>query len=486
MATGIYAPRSGAQGLKAVEYFFDADPGIGNGTRINFPAPVTDIDTVLDIDMSALSLGLHRLFVRSLDTNSHWGLYHIYPVINAQSNQPTVLQKMEYYFDKDPGQGNGIGINLPAAASIDTTVNIDLTSITAGLHQVFFRAMDNAGKWSLYKTYPVIKGPGYGLPLTVNQMEYFIDIDPGVGKASPVAAGQHFLIDTSLLLAIPKTKKDSVTVFVRAMDNRGLWGLYHDTTVGVNCNLYPLKASLAFTPLACGNTLISFQDTTVTSQWIWGFASGDSATGQQVTHPFKQPGSFNISHYIIDEDGCISDTVHQLIIVQPPVVVDAGPDKEINLGDAVTITPVIKGSDSSYLWTPNLYLDNNSIKNPTATATNDITYTIVVTGKGGCTASDSVTVKVNKTPQLVKIPNAFSPNGDGINDTWIIKYLDTYADSRVQVYNRYGQLIFESIGYQRPWDGKYNNKPLPFGTYYYMITTGKGKKMLTGSVSIIY
>lgn len=83
------------------------------------------------------------------------------------------------------------------------------------------------------------------------------------------------------------------------------------------------------------------------------------------------------------------------------------------------------------------------------------------------------------------IPNVFSPNGDGINDTWRIKYLDNFPNAMVDVYNRYGQLVFHSIGYSKNWDGKSNGKDLPVGTYYYLIVAGPNTKPLSGSISIL-
>jgi gliding motility-associated-like protein len=82
------------------------------------------------------------------------------------------------------------------------------------------------------------------------------------------------------------------------------------------------------------------------------------------------------------------------------------------------------------------------------------------------------------------VPNAFTPNGDGINDYWMITPLNIYPDATVQVYTRYGQLVFESRGYGSAWDGTYNGKPLPIATYYWVIDP-KRRKPINGTVSII-
>lgn len=85
----------------------------------------------------------------------------------------------------------------------------------------------------------------------------------------------------------------------------------------------------------------------------------------------------------------------------------------------------------------------------------------------------------------ISIPNTFTPNGDGINDTWDIKYLDYYPKSTVNIFNRWGQKLFSSIGYPIPWDGTFNGSVLPAGTYYYIIDPKDGQGIFSGWVAII-
>ena len=105
-----------------------------------------------------------------------------------------------------------------------------------------------------------------------------------------------------------------------------------------------------------------------------------------------------------------------------------------------------------------------------------------MTALGGCAVNDSIFITVLKSPV---IPNTFSPNGDGINDTWKIKYLDSYPGATVDVYNRYGQSVFHSNGYSKEWDGSFNGKLLPIGTYYYVINPKNGRPIFNGSITII-
>ena len=82
--------------------------------------------------------------------------------------------------------------------------------------------------------------------------------------------------------------------------------------------------------------------------------------------------------------------------------------------------------------------------------------------------------------------NAFSPNGDGVNDQWMLPGLDNDTTATVQVYNRYGKLVFQSIAYPKAWDGYFQGSVLPQGTYYYKISSRAGKQILSGAVTLIF
>jgi len=85
----------------------------------------------------------------------------------------------------------------------------------------------------------------------------------------------------------------------------------------------------------------------------------------------------------------------------------------------------------------------------------------------------------------ISTPNAFTPNGDGINDTWDIKNLNLYAGCTVEVLNRYGQQVYYTNGYRSPWNGTFKGQRIPVGTYYYIIKLKSGAKPVTGSINII-
>ena len=96
-----------------------------------------------------------------------------------------------------------------------------------------------------------------------------------------------------------------------------------------------------------------------------------------------------------------------------------------------------------------------------------------------------LTKRITKSKKSIIIPNVFSPNGDNINDTWVIRGLVEYESCRVEIYNRYGQLLFQSFGYKQPWDGTYKGQAMPVATYYYIINLKPGEAPLSGSVTLL-
>jgi gliding motility-associated-like protein len=214
-----------------------------------------------------------------------------------------------------------------------------------------------------------------------------------------------------------------------------------------------------------------------------GVYSGDGIISLQgLFNPkLAKPGLHTILYRFDAANGC-SAQQSQTILVKPSPLVDAGADRYLLEGGYIQLQPTYSGRGLSYLWSPAAYLDDSRSPAPKVTAPDDITYTITVTSADGCRASNDVLVKVLKKP---KVPNAFSPNGDGINDTWVIEYLNSYPGCTVNVYNRYGQLVYHSTGYARPWDGSINGRPLPVGVYYWIINPKNGRSQMNGSVTIV-
>lgn len=192
-----------------------------------------------------------------------------------------------------------------------------------------------------------------------------------------------------------------------------------------------------------------------------------------------------ICYYIVTATGC-ADTTNAKIKIEPIASVSAGREVLILAGAATQLKPtVIGGNNVKYLWSPAAGLSDPTLLYPKASPAITTIYTLTVTSTTdglACTVSDSLKITVLQAPV---VPNTFTPNGDGRNDTWYIKELANYPGCTVEVYNRNGERVFYSIGYSTSWDGRYNSVNLPVGTYYYIIDPKNGRDKMSGPVTII-
>lgn len=193
-------------------------------------------------------------------------------------------------------------------------------------------------------------------------------------------------------------------------------------------------------------------------------------------------GFVNLVLHVTKNGPCeiATDTVRINFI--PPPTVAAEKIRYVLRDRTITLHPKVSSDSVTYLWTPNINMEDNTVKNPVVTGVDDITYKLTVTDSRGCVSSDTTMVKV--APKLV-VPNTFTPNNDGINDFWNITGLIAYTDAVVDIYTRYGQKIYHSIGYDKPWDGVFGGKQLPTGVYYYVIDTKLFNQVLSGSITLL-
>lgn len=179
------------------------------------------------------------------------------------------------------------------------------------------------------------------------------------------------------------------------------------------------------------------------------------------------------------------DTVAVQVLASPDV--DAGPVQEVfaeevfELGGSPTSNTAIL-----YAWSPNQTgsLDT-TLANPTGYLIETTTYTVLVTDANGCQASDSVLITL--IPEL-NVSSGITPNGDGVNDTWIIDNMQLFPNSVVHVFNRWGITMFEANGYteNNAWDGTFEGNALPVGTYYFTIELNDDRfpDPITGPITI--
>lgn len=209
---------------------------------------------------------------------------------------------------------------------------------------------------------------------------------------------------------------------------------------------------------------------------------------------FQSSGTFNAisagNHNITVKDAACGNITKTIIVpVRPAPTVSAGADVTIVEGDDATLAGTSSGTPATITWTPTAsILSGATTFSPTVKPGTSTTYLMTVIDANGCTSTDNATVTV--LPWCLKVMDAFTPNGDGMNDKWIVTNNGGQCATNVyvKVFNRYGNEVYVNNNYQNNWDGTYNGKPIPDGTYYYAITYKlfNGKTvLLRGDVTIL-
>ncbi|MFZ5941964.1 MAG: gliding motility-associated C-terminal domain-containing protein, partial [Bacteroidota bacterium] len=210
-------------------------------------------------------------------------------------------------------------------------------------------------------------------------------------------------------------------------------------------------------------------------------------SSQTIADPVASMVMEDISYaFTVSEDsspyGCYDiDTLK--ISVLPVSGVTAIRDTVIILGQSVELS-VEGGPFASYLWVPSTGLDNDTSSTPVAMPSATTWYYLYVVNENGCTETDSLLIEVI---EKFKVYNSFSPNGDGYNEYFEIDQAYRFPEMVVEVYARWGDKLFSSVGYtdDKRWDGTFKGKPAPVGTYYYVIIPYPDAKPITGNVTIV-
>ncbi|MFT3981010.1 MAG: gliding motility-associated C-terminal domain-containing protein [Ferruginibacter sp.] len=205
-----------------------------------------------------------------------------------------------------------------------------------------------------------------------------------------------------------------------------------------------------------------------TVNYEWTPSTNVEFPTQAVTRVFPANSDTTYTYTLIvrDEYGCnfaVSDQVD--VRVQPPVPAFAGNDTTAVKGVPHQLTAT---GGSNYLWTPSAPLNNAAIYNPLATLQQDQKFVVRVTDFAGCIGYDTVFVKVYVGPAYY-IPNAFTPNGDGLNDVFRPIPVGVARTEYFRIFNRYGETIFETNQWMKGWDGTFKGKKQSIGAYIWVI-----------------
>lgn len=246
----VYDPAPAApQNIVAAEYFFDTDPGFGSGSPIAITAGVDLNNVPVVVNITGLTNGTHRLYIRSKSNEGHWSLCQL-KEFNvdfdfAYAGTPAAAQNIiaaEYFFDTDPGFGNGTPITITGALDINNfAATVNTTGLSLGTHRLYIRTKNNEGSWSITSARDFITDADFAYPAipaapqNLITAEYFVDTDPGVGLGTPIPVTPGVDLN-SVAVAVTTTALGTGVhnVFVRSKNNEGYWSITNTQAFLVN------------------------------------------------------------------------------------------------------------------------------------------------------------------------------------------------------------------------------------------------------------
>jgi len=208
------------------------------------------------------------------------------------------------------------------------------------------------------------------------------------------------------------------------------------------------------------------------SRYQWSPSAGlNDAT---IANPIATPGVSTMYRVVgYDQHNCFTDTGYVYLAVGQTPTVNAGADIQAATGTQITLSGTAgNGPVTSWSWSPATNLSCDNCPNPVLTVSNNITYTLSVVNRYGCKAVDSLNVVTFCKNSQVFVANAFTPDGDGVNDLLIVRGIGIRVKS-FRVFNRWGNLVFEKEAFEANdpkygWDGKVRGVPAAPDVYVFL------------------
>jgi PKD repeat protein len=351
----------------AAEYYYDEDPGIGNATPLNI-AGGDSVYFATFIPTTGLSLGYHDLSIRVKNDNYKWSIVHSETVfiIDTLIYPPKIeppLVSAEYFFDEDPGAGNGIAFPITKADSIETDIQVNTLGLEVGYHTVAFRVMDSLSRWSMVDQQEIFVYESNPTPVVIEdykivEAEYFYDNDPGVGNATPIEFSPTAdSIEMEQYFPVLDLQPGPHKLYVRAKDEAGKWSIYdyHPfEVIEASCTCPIVDFSSDIVNPGSATTFTDLSDSTyawTTYEWdIFNDGTIDFTT-QNISYNFGGSGIYDVKLTVSNSDTCQASIIQQAIVgpLPNPIVTISG-DTEFCAGDSVTLTA---SAGLNYEWWPN-------------------------------------------------------------------------------------------------------------------------------------
>jgi gliding motility-associated-like protein len=403
-----------AQTINRAEYFIDNDPGHGNGTAVAVTTPAATVNFNFTINTNSLSTGFHILGFRLRQNNGRWGqpnhsLFYITPVTPAATN----LTKAEYFFDTDPGLGNGTPFTFTAGSTVSIpALNVNIGALAPGFHFINFRFRDDRGRWThtSANSFYVIPLITTDLATNITRIEYFFDTDLGAGNNTfiPIAAGNPQ--SNTFPITLPPTLTPGFhQIGFRYRDNKNRWSQAEARTFYV---LPPIASNNR--QIVAAEYYVDSPQGTGTSKPISGIVPGATLDQLVALDMTGVPtGNHTLSVRIKDSKGFWSYLVTENFTVSactPPTPPVAPGVSRCNAG-AVTLAATGASGAQVYRWYDDPILNNllftgSSFTTPSLSASKNYYVSIFDSG----TNCESARVTVAATVTTIAKP-IINPSG---------------------------------------------------------------------------
>ncbi len=413
--------------ITAVEYFFNTDPGPGNGTAISI-TPGTTIDlTNIDIPTTSLAIGWHTVHVRARDANNVWGFYESRRIYVRGIPEPDItpppspISAMEFYYDIDNGPGTGSPISITTDLTVDLT-NIELANnLPVGWHTVSVRAKNQANVWSMPETRRIyVREPSNGgppPPSNIVQFEYFIDNDPGVGLAPlTLTKPPTQLIDlVDEPLNIGTVAVGAHKIGLRAKNALGEWSMTEVRDFNVTAPCAIIVAATATGTVLCspGQVTLTASGAEAGETYRW-YANETTLTTLFTGNPFITPTlAINTTYYVTRYNPttfCESVRIPVTATVEGLIAPVLNLTGSLAVCEGNSVTLIAPAGFSTYTWrngVVDLGLNTNQI---TVNTTGVFTLTV---GNGLCTSPPSTDFTFTINPKPAK-PTINSTSGGSL------------------------------------------------------------------------
>lgn len=304
-----------AQQIDRFEYFFNTDPGVGNGTAITPPA-ADSVTISLPFDITTLSPGYHKAGLRARYDNGIWSHteFRSLYITTVTPNTNTAVTRKEYFLDTDPGNGNGTAVNFSAADSVTSSFMVDITSVPAGYHKIGIRTLNTSGIWSHTEFRFLYINPPPDLSnqqITAAEF-YFGDTDPGLGNAAAIPitnpADSITILHDSILNNLPQ---GNYKINLRFRDARGVWS-HQETRQFAVCSTYGAQSE--FTYQIEGNQVFFTNNSLYQDTVSWKFGDNTIDTVLNPIKTYTNAGIYNVD--LITGNTCGIDTLRQTIEIR--------------------------------------------------------------------------------------------------------------------------------------------------------------------------